>query len=126
MKKILVIDDEDIIRISCERTLSSHDYEVKSATSGKEGLELLEEEPFSLILLDIKMPDMDGVEVLKKIKERWPETKVIMITGYSTVESAVKTLKLGAFNYLEKPFTPDVLLEAVKEALETNPDKKDA
>jgi len=118
MKKILVIDDELIVRISCERTLTSEGYEVKSTASGKEGLELLEREPFALVLLDLKMPDMDGIEVLKKIKNKWPETNVVMITGYSTVDTAVKTLKLGAFNYIEKPFTPDALVNAVKEASE--------
>jgi len=117
MKKILVIDDEPIVRISCERVLSSEGYEVKSVSSGKEGFELLEKESFDLVLLDLKMPDMDGVEVLKKIKDTWSRTIVIMITGYSTVETAVKTLKLGAFNYMEKPFTPDALIECVREAL---------
>jgi len=118
MKKILVIDDEPIVRISCERSLANMGYEIKSASSGKEGIELLEKEPFNLVLLDLKMPDMDGIEVLKKIREKWQETKVIMITGYSTVETAVKTLKLGAFSYIEKPFTPDTLLEAVKEVFD--------
>ena len=116
MKKILVIDDEPIVRTSCIRSLSPEGYEVKSASSGKEALELLENEPFNLVLLDLKMPDMDGIEVLKKIKNTWPDTKVVMITGYSTVETAVKTLKLGAFSYLEKPFTPDTLLETAREA----------
>ena len=117
MKKILVIDDESIIRISCQRSLSNEGYEVKLASSGKEGIELLEKGEFNLVLLDIKMPDMDGIEVLKKITSTWPETKVIMITGYSTDEAAVKTLRLGALNYLEKPFTPDSLIETIKEAL---------
>ena len=116
MKKILVIDDEPIVRTSCIRSLSPEGYEVKSASSGKEALELLENEPFNLVLLDLKMPDMDGIEVLKKIKNTWPDTKVVMITGYSTVETAVKTLKLGAFSYLEKPFMPDTLLETAREA----------
>lgn len=118
MKKILVIDDEPIIMVSCERTLTPEGYEVKSVSSGREGIKLLEKEPFALILLDIKMPDMDGIEVLKRIKEMSPETKVIMITGYSTVETAVKSLKIGAFNYIEKPFTPETLLTAVKEVFE--------
>lgn len=119
MKKILVIDDEAIVRVSCERTLTPEGYEVRLASSGKEGIELLEKEFFGLILLDLKMPDMDGIEVLKKIKVRWPETKVAIITGYGTVETAVKTLKIGALNYIEKPFTPDTLLTAVKEVFET-------
>ncbi len=118
MKKILVIDDETIIRTSCERTLAPEGYEITSAASGKEGIKFLENEPFSLILLDIKMPDIDGIEILKKITAKWPETKVLMITGYSTVEVAVQSLRLGAYNFIEKPFTPDTLLAAVKEVFE--------
>jgi DNA-binding NtrC family response regulator len=119
MKKILAIDDEHIVRISCQRALSGDDYEVKTASSGRDGLDLLEKEHFDLVLLDIKMPDMDGIEVLNKIKSEWPDTSVIMITGFSTVETAVKTLKLGAYNYIEKPFTPDALREALSEVFKT-------
>ena len=118
MKRILVIDDEAIVRISCERTLVPEGYEVKSTGSGKEGIEFLEKETFNLVLLDLKMPDMDGIEVLNKINVAWPETKVIIITGYSTVDTAVQALRLGAYNFIEKPFTPDTLLNAVKEVFE--------
>ena len=103
MKKILVIDDEAIVRISSKRALEPEGYEVELADA---------------ILLDLKMPDMGGIEVLKVIVERWPDTKVIIVTGYSTVETAVEALRLGAFNHIEKPFTPDSLLAAVEEALE--------
>lgn len=119
MKRILVIDDELIIRSSCKKILAPEGYEVISAESGKEGIELFEKEAFNLILLDLKMPDMDGIEVLKIIKDKWPETKIIILTGYSTVETAVNTLRLGAFNFIEKPFTPDTLLNSVREAYET-------
>ncbi len=118
MKKVLVIDDELIITKSCERTLIPEGYEVRIAASGKEGIKFLEKESFGVILLDLKMPDMDGIEVLKVIMERWHDTKVIIITGYSTVETAVQALRLGAFNHIEKPFTPNALLAAVKEAFE--------
>jgi len=118
MKKVLVIDDEAIVRISSKRTLAPEGYEVKLAESGKEGIEILGNETFDLILLDLKMPDMDGIEVLKVIMERWPGTKVIIVTGYSTVETAVQALRLGAYNHIEKPFTPDSLLTAVREAFE--------
>jgi DNA-binding NtrC family response regulator len=117
MKKILVIDDEPIVRTSCEKVLVPDGYEVKTVENGQKGIETLEREQFNLILLDLKMPVIDGVEVLKIIKERWPETRVIILTGYSTVETAVKTLRLGAFNFIEKPFAPDKLLSAVKEAI---------
>lgn len=118
MKKVLVIDDEAIVRISSERTLTPEGYEVRLASSGREGIEILEKESFGLILLDLKMPDMDGIAVLKVIMERWPETKVIIVTGYSTVETAVQALRLGAYNHIEKPFIPDALIAAVQEAFE--------
>ncbi len=120
MKKILVIDDEAIVRTSCDRTLAPEGYELTLTSSGKEGLEVLEKESFALVLLDLKMPDIDGIEVLNKIKDTWPDTKVVMITGYSTVDTAVQALRLGAFNFIEKPFTPDTLLNAVNEAFEAS------
>jgi DNA-binding NtrC family response regulator len=120
--KILVVDDEDIVRTSCNRTLSPEGYEVRLAKNGAEGLKMASEERFDLVLTDLKMPDMDGIEVLRIIKEQWPETAVIIVTGYQTVDTAVKAIKLGAYDYIEKPFTPDALITAVREAL-TNKQK---
>ena len=117
-KKVLVIDDEDIVRTSCSRTLAPAGFEVRLARNGVEGLKILEEGPFDLVLTDLKMPDMDGIEVLRKIKEGWPAVEVIIITGYQTVDTAVKSIKLGAFDYIEKPFTPDALITAVSKALD--------
>jgi DNA-binding NtrC family response regulator len=117
-RRVLVIDDESIVRTSCSRTLGPEGYEVVAAQNGSEGLRLLEEGRFDLVLTDLKMPDMDGIEVLKKIKENWPQTEVIVITGYQTVETAVKSIKLGAFDYIEKPFTPDTLVAAVVKAFD--------
>jgi DNA-binding NtrC family response regulator len=113
--RILVVDDEDIIRMSCSRTLAPEGYEIKMAVNGLEGLELLGKESFDLVLTDLKMPNMDGIEVLRTIKEKWPDTDVVIVTGYQTVETAVKAIKLGAYDYLEKPFTPDVLIETVSD-----------
>jgi DNA-binding NtrC family response regulator len=115
--RILVIDDESIVRKSCSRALTPEGYEVKVSQSGVEALKMLEEESFDLVLTDLKMPDIDGIEVLKKIKEKWPQTEVIIITGYQTVDTAVKSIKLGAFDYVEKPFTPDALVSAVGNAM---------
>jgi DNA-binding NtrC family response regulator len=115
--KILVVDDEDIVRTSCSRTLVPEGYEVRLAKNGAEGLMMASEERFDLVLTDLKMPDMDGIEVLRIIKEKWPETAVIIVTGYQTVDTAVKAIKLGAYDYIEKPFTPDALITAVTEAL---------
>ena len=117
MTKILTIDDELIIRISCERTLSSGGYDAKSASSGKEGIEILRNERFDLVLLDLKMPDMDGMDVLKLIRATWPDIKVIIITGYGADTTAEQTMKHGAHYLLEKPFIPDKLLAVIKEAL---------
>ncbi|MFN3480428.1 MAG: sigma-54-dependent transcriptional regulator [Thermodesulfovibrionales bacterium] len=115
--KILVIDDEEIVRVSCKKCLTPEGYDVDVAANGIEGLAMTENNRYDVILTDLKMPDMDGMEFLAKVKERHPDTKVIMITGYSTVEHAVKAMRMGAYNYIEKPFTPDALIEAVKEAI---------
>jgi two-component system response regulator HydG len=117
LKKILVIDDEAIVRISCERTLASEGWEVRTAGDGNEGISILERESFDLIFLDLKMPDIDGLDVLKIIKKKWAETKVIIISGYSTEQTEAETLKLGASDFIEKPFTPDILIAAAAEAL---------
>ncbi|GAB4410571.1 MAG: hypothetical protein OHK0032_06350 [Thermodesulfovibrionales bacterium] len=117
-QRILVIDDEEIVRISCRKCLTPEGYDVDVAANGMEGLRLTEANRYDLVLTDLKMPDMDGMEFMMKMKESQPETKVIMITGYSTVEHAVKAIKLGAYNYIEKPFTPDTLIAAVKEAMD--------
>lgn len=115
--KILVLDDEEIVRVSCKKCLTPEGYDVDVAANGVEGLAIIENNRYDVILTDLKMPDMDGMEFLAKVKERYPDTKVIMITGYSTVEHAVKAMRMGAYNYIEKPFTPDALIEAVKEAM---------
>lgn len=115
--KILIIDDEDIVRTSCSRTLIPEGYDVSLAKNGVEGLKMAGEDRFDLVLTDLKMPDMDGIEVLRILKGKWPETQVIIVTGYQTVDSAVKAIKLGAYDYIEKPFTPDALISAVLGAL---------
>lgn len=116
--KVLVIDDEEIIRKSCEKILLSEGYAVELSESGKKGLKTLRKEPFDLVLTDLKMPDMDGIEVLKNVKENWPDTEVIVITGYGTVSTALEALRHGAYDYIEKPFTPDQLLNVVNRSLE--------
>jgi len=115
MKKILIIDDEEIIRMSCERALQGEGFHTGVAISGREGLEILEKEKYDMVLLDLKMPDMDGMEVLGKIKTSWPDINVIMISGYSTVDTAVKALRSGAVNFIQKPFSPDTIVSAINE-----------
>lgn len=116
-KKILVIDDEAIVRVSCERVLKPAGYEVVMTPKGSEALALLKQDKYDLVLTDLKMPDMDGLDVLKNIKSSWPDMIVIIITGYGTISTAVQAIKLGAFEYIEKPFTPEDILNAVTRAL---------
>ena len=116
--KILVVDDEEIILLSCNRVLTEEGYEIQTRLSGKEALELLAEELFDLAIVDLKMPGMDGIELLRAIKRDYPHISVIMITGYSTIESAVEAMKAGAVDYLPKPFTPDQVTLVVKKALD--------
>ncbi|MBI5966991.1 MAG: response regulator, partial [Deltaproteobacteria bacterium] len=104
--KVLVVDDEEIVCLSCQRILTEEGYEVHTRLSGKEAMKLLSEEPFDLAIVDLKMPEMDGLELLQAIKRDYSHIPVIMITGYSTVESAVEAMKSGAFDYVPKPFTP--------------------
>lgn len=125
-KTVLVIDDEDIVRTSCVRALSPVGFEVSVARNGAEGLKLLEQKQHDLVLTDLKMPDMDGIEVLRIIKRQWPAVEVIIITGYQTVDTAVKSIKLGAFDYIEKPFTPDALIAAVTKAFSGREGQADA
>ncbi|MFZ6007074.1 response regulator [Dissulfurispira sp.] len=115
--RILVIDDEEIVQVSCKRTLVPEGYAVDAAASGKEGLELFEKSKYDLVLIDLKMPGMDGIEVLVNIKRQRPEQNVMIMTGYDTVEHIVESISSGAAHYLEKPFTPDTLIERIKEVL---------
>jgi len=116
--KVFVIDDEENICRSCVEVLHEDGYEVNAFTKPQEALGRLWEEGADLVLLDLRMPGADGIEILKKIKQRRPETTVIIITGYASVETAVASLKLGAFDYVSKPFTPDELSTTVKRAFE--------
>lgn len=116
--KVLVIDDEEIARISCQRVLRREGIQVTLSASGREGLEILMREPHDLVLVDLKMPEMDGVEVARRIQHYDENIVVIIITGYATIESAVAVMKEGAYDYLPKPFTPDELLIVVRRGLE--------
>ncbi|MDI6839701.1 MAG: response regulator [bacterium] len=114
---ILIVDDESVIRDSYEQVLS-HKYSVKLAENGETAITLLQRESFDAVILDLKMPGLSGMDVLKKIKEINPDTIVIVITGYATVESAVEAMKLGAYDYIPKPFTPEELRIVIRRALE--------
>lgn len=116
--RILVVDDEEIIIRSCLRILGSDDYTVESVRDGLEAIRKIDETPYDLVILDIMMPGIDGLEVLRRVKEAHPDIDVIMVTGLSQIDTAVRAMKLGAFDYLPKPFDPDELRLVVKRALE--------
>ncbi len=115
--KILVIDDERGIRSSLKGILEDEGYSIKTANTGEDCLKLIKWQNFDLILLDIWLPEMDGVEVLKKIKTMDENPQVVMISGHGTVETAVKATKLGAYDFLEKPLSLEKVVLTVKNAL---------
>jgi DNA-binding NtrC family response regulator len=115
--RILVVDDEDIVVKSCIRILSDQ-HQVDAASNGRDALLKIEEETYDIVILDIMMPGMDGIEVLRRIKETHPDIDVVMVTGLSQIETAVQAMKLGAFDYISKPFDPDELALIVQRVLE--------
>ncbi|MFO7783762.1 MAG: response regulator [Thermodesulfobacteriota bacterium] len=112
--RILVVDDELIVRDSLKDWLEDVGFRVETASSGPEALERLGRDAFDLLLVDIKMPGMDGVEVLRRAREAIPDLTVIMITAYATVDTAVEAMKIGALDYLTKPFNPETLVPMVE------------
>ncbi len=114
--RILVIDDEEVVRRSVKRALESEQCTVEQAGSGTSALQALGRQPFDVVLLDLRMPEMDGVETLEHIKERWPETEVVVITGYPTLETAKQAVRLGAFDYVAKPLGCDELAKLTHSA----------
>jgi DNA-binding response OmpR family regulator len=115
--KILVVDDEKRICRNVEKILTKNNYEVTHALSAREALEKMAKESFSLLISDIVMPGQNGLELLKLVKKEWPLTKAVMMTAYASTETAVKAIRLGALDYIPKPFTPDELRATVNQAL---------
>jgi DNA-binding response OmpR family regulator/flavodoxin len=115
---IMVVDDENSICLNVEKILVKRNYTVTSATSAKEALEKLEHQNFELVISDIVMPEMNGLQFLKSLKTKWPSTKTVMMTAYASTDTAVKAIRLGALDYLPKPFTPDELRSMVDQAIE--------
>ncbi len=116
--KILIIDDEAAICKGCRLALADEDHLVDLCMTGKAGMSAIQEGAYDLILLDMKLPDMDGMEILNSIRKTKPDLYVIVMTGYSSVQNAVEAMKLGAFDYISKPFTDEELILIVKRAIE--------
>jgi DNA-binding response OmpR family regulator len=114
--RIMLVDDEERFLQTTRKMISKKGYDALTVTSGAECLKKLEEELVHVVILDVKMPGMDGVETLKHIKQRFPLVEVIMLTGHATAESAVEGLKLGATDYLTKPTSIDELIAKAEEA----------
>ncbi|MDI6802923.1 MAG: response regulator [Bacteroidota bacterium] len=116
-EKILVVDDEEIVCQSIKKILSRKGYEIDNALNVEDAVKKINQTSFDLVITDLMMPKTNGMELMQIIRDHYPELEVIMITGYASIESAVKATKLGASSYLPKPFTPDELAEATKKAL---------
>jgi DNA-binding NtrC family response regulator len=117
-KPVLVVDDEKNIRLTLSIALESMELEIDTAMNGEEALVKLGQKEFGLILLDLKMPGMDGMEVLQKVSEIRPDIRVIIITAHGTIESAVDAMKLGAVDFIQKPFSPDEIRELVSKVID--------
>jgi DNA-binding NtrC family response regulator len=117
-KPVLIVDDEKNIRMTLSQALETLELETDTAVNGEEALNKLEEKHFGLILLDLKMPGMDGMEVLRKVREARPNIKVIIITAHGTIESATEAMKLGAVDFIQKPFAPKEIRELVTKVLD--------
>ncbi len=116
--QILLVDDEEIVLRSCQRILRGEDYEIDVANDGLMALGMLAEKDYDVLVLDIMMPKMDGIEVLRRVKESRPDIEVLMITGLNEIGTAVKAMKLGAFDYLQKPFPMQELETQIRRAFE--------
>jgi DNA-binding NtrC family response regulator len=116
--RILIVDDEEIVLKSCQRALAGAERDLDTAASGAEALQKIDAGRYDVVVLDIMMPSIDGLEVLQRVKEAHPDLEVVMVTGLSQIDTAVRAMKLGAFDYLAKPFDPDELAVVVERALE--------
>jgi CheY-like chemotaxis protein len=117
-KAILVVDDEKNIRLTMSQSLAPLENPVQTAVNGEEALQKLRQGLFGLVFLDLKMPGMDGMEVLRQITNNWPKTRVIIITAHGTIGSAVEAMKLGAVDFVQKPFSPSEIRGLATRVLE--------
>ena len=124
-RKALVVDDEPLVTRGCRRILTEAGYEVNTTESGRTGMRLALRKHFDLVVADLKMPDLDGMELVRALRSKRPSTAIVIVTGYGTVPSAVEATKLGVSDYIEKPFTPDQITEAANRAVAVPQEKRD-
>ncbi|CUT04960.1 Response regulator receiver domain-containing protein [Candidatus Kryptobacter tengchongensis] len=115
--RVLVVDDEEALRYLLSSELAAEGYEVETAGDGDEAIEAIKQKDYDVVLLDIKMPRVDGFEVLRFIKQNKPEIKVIMLTAYADVKNAIEALKLGASDFVSKPYDLEDILTSINRAL---------
>jgi signal transduction histidine kinase len=116
--KILIIDDEDGIQKGCRRVLADHGFHLEAAFTLQEALQKIQDSSFDLVLLDVKLPDGTGIDIIPRLHEKNPDLVCVVMTGYATVELAVQAMKAGAYTFITKPFSADLLLLTVNQALE--------
>ncbi len=122
-RRVLVVDDEPVVNESCRRVLAARGFDVATTESGRDGLSRAAAQHFDLVITDLKMPDLDGMDLVRRIRNERPGTAVVIITGFGSVPSAVEAIRLGVSDYIEKPFTPSQLTEAVEHALAAAPEE---
>jgi DNA-binding NtrC family response regulator len=116
--KILVVDDDTIVTKSCRRILEAEGFEVTAVPGADDALEKIKYDAFDLLLMDVKMPKHDGIFLMREIKKNWPNIPIIVMSGYPTPETVTDVLKLGATQFIPKPFRPDELMKVVRQALQ--------
>ncbi len=112
--KILVLDDDPAVTLSCKRILGAEGFNITTVSRGEDAVRQLEKEEYELLITDIRLPDVSGIEVVKEARVIQPNTDVVVITGYPTLEDAKESIRLGAFEYIEKPFTPEFMINVAK------------
>lgn len=118
IEKILIVDDEALVRNFLSETLKRKNYDVSTAENGLKAVQMLKENVYDLVITDMRMPDLTGIDIIKKVRELSPQTLTIVITAFGTIENAVEAMRLGAFNYLIKPFSPDTIEAVIEKAEE--------
>ena len=115
--KILVVDDNSIVLDSCRLVLEAEGFEVRLVPSVDQALEAMNDDDFDLLLIDVKMPERDGMVLMGEVKQTWPDIPVIVMSGYPTTETICDAARMGAANFIPKPFTPDELIEALRQVI---------
>lgn len=116
--QILIVDDERFVRTACAEVCRREGHQTTQAENGREALDILAHQAFDLIMTDLKMPEMDGIELLQNIKQKHPDTDVVMMSGFATIETAVEAIQLGAYDYFSKPMSPDAIRKIIAKIMD--------